>query len=509
MNAMSEDGIERRFERLLEIQRRLGGERDLNVLPKLVMREVADLLGADRSTLFLLDWHTMELRARFAEGMGVDALVVPLRMGIVGSAILTRGTINVTNAYAHPHFNPEIDAVSGYKTDSLVATPMQLPDGRIIGGVELLNKTTGRFLTRDERLAEATALTLAEMAAAGRLTEATARAEMSALRGVTGCDRSTVFLLDEAGGYLSALHADGSEGVRIALSLKLGLAGTAAVTKRTLLIPDVAEDPRFDPSCDRRTGYRTHDLLCVPLLNPAGDCLGVVQAINKKGGAFDERDARTLESIAGVIAIAVENAMLLADHDRQFHSLLETLAASIDAKDTLTAGHSQRVADIAVAVARVLGFVDEDLDVLRVAAILHDYGKIGIDDRVLKKEGKLDEDEYRHMQTHAALTFDILDRIFFARKYREVPLIAASHHERLDGRGYPRCLAAADIPFLSKILTVADVFEALTADRHYRKGMAEAEALRVLDEGCGSKFDPHVVAALKRHLEKAHERPHA
>lgn len=495
-----------RFEQLLEIQRRVGGVRDLEALSRLVMREVASLLDVDRSSLFLFDWHTMELRARFAEGITADALVVPLRMGIVGSAILTSSTINVTNAYAHAHFNSEIDAISGYKTDSLLATPMQLADGRVVGGIELLNKETGRFLARDERLAETAAVTMAELAAKGHLTPALAKQEIDALRTGLACERGTVFLLDESDARLSALYADGTDGVRIALSLKLGIAGLVAVTKRTLLIPEAETDARFDPSFDRRTGYRTRSILCVPLVSPGGECLGVIQAINRRTGSFDEADIHTLESIAGIVAIAIENAMLLADHERQFHSLLEALAASIDAKDSLTAGHSQRVADIAVAVARQLGFIEDDLDVLRVAAILHDYGKIGIDDRVLKKDGMLDEEEFGHMKTHAAITFDILEKIHFARKYGNVPLIASSHHERLDGSGYPRGLRAMDIPFMAKILTVADVFEALTADRHYRLGMSVPEALRVLDEGDGTKFDTHVVAALKRHLERTDER---
>jgi HD-GYP domain-containing protein (c-di-GMP phosphodiesterase class II) len=150
-----------------------------------------------------------------------------------------------------------------------------------------------------------------------------------------------------------------------------------------------------------------------------------------------------------------------------------------------------------VAIARQLGFSGRELDVVEVAAILHDYGKIGVDDHVLKKPGKLSPEEYAHIQQHARLTHDILGRIHFARKYRNVPLIASSHHEYLDGSGYPRGLFAREIPFMSKILTVADVFEALTADRHYRKGMAPADAFRILDADVGRKFDAHVVAALK------------
>ncbi|HTY99505.1 MAG TPA: GAF domain-containing protein, partial [Rhodocyclaceae bacterium] len=338
MNAVREKGeAERhRFDHLLEIQRRLGGERDMAVLPGLVMQEVTALLEVDRSSLFLLDWETMELRARFAEGVAADALVVPLRMGIVGSAILTGGVINVTNAYAHPHFNAEIDAVSGFRTHSLMAAPLRAADGRILGGIELLNKATGRFVDPDEKAVRACAEGLAAVAAQGRLDASVAEREMTALRLQVGCERGTLFMVDEPAGRLRALYAEGAGNEPISLSLKLGIAGLVAVTKRTLLIPDVAVDPRFDPSFDQRTGYATRSILCVPLLSPAGEALGVIQAINKKAGAFDDDDVRTLESIAGIVAIAIENAMLLSSQDRQFHSLVEVLAASIDAKDALT-----------------------------------------------------------------------------------------------------------------------------------------------------------------------------
>jgi len=199
-----------------------------------------------------------------------------------------------------------------------------------------------------------------------------------------------------------------------------------------------------------------------------------------------------------MISVAIENALLLDVQERQFHSLLEVLAASIDARDTLTAGHSTRVAAYAVGIGQELGFAGDELKVLEMAALLHDYGKIGIEDQVLKKNGKLSEEEYAHIRQHPALTFSILDRIHFARQYRDVPLIAASHHECLDGSGYPRGLTAGEIPFMAKILTVADVFEALTADRHYRDGMPVERALAILDEGVGSRFEGTVVDGLKR-----------
>jgi GAF domain-containing protein len=493
---------DQRFRHCLEIQRRVSSEHNLGRLAQVVMSEVTALLGADRSTLFLFDWDTMELRANFAEGVSGQALVVPLRMGIVGMAILRREIANVSNAYASPFFNPEVDSMLGYRTESLLVAPVLGSDGHGLGGLELLNKSSGRFTVADEALAAQAAARLApwlEECGAG----AEMAAEMAALRKAVGCDRGTVFALDEGSGQLAAIHADGVDGHPISLNMKLGIAGLTAVAGRSVRIPDAWEDQRFDRSVDQRTGYRTRSMLCVPLKSAAGESVGVVQAINKHGGEFSADDLATLEAVAGIVAIAIENAMLFADQERQFHSMLAALAASIDAKDKLTAGHSNNVALHAVAIGSALGFNSEELDLLRVAAILHDYGKIGISDSVLKKEGLLDAGEFAHMKLHASLSEDILTRIHFTRKYRNVPLIAASHHERLDGGGYPHGLTEREIPFMAKILTVADVFEALTADRHYRKRMTTDEALEILDAGAGTRFDGHVIAALRRALAVA------
>ena len=486
------------YRRLLDIQRRLGAERDMDALPQAVMSDVSTMLEAERSSLFVFDPRAMEFRASFAQGLHGDSIRVPLEMGLVGASMLSRKLLNVPDANDHPFFNPLIDALSGYYTESVLVVPVHGESGlEVVGAIELLNKHSGRFGESDEAIIMVAAREWAATLRSGGASADAARRLIDGLKETCGCDRGSVFSLDGVQGMLGALYADGADAEAIHLNLRLGIAGTVAVTGSPIHAPDVSADPRFDPSHDQRTGYRTRSLLCVPMNTPRGEILGALQVINKKHGAFTVDDIQTLQSVAGVLAIAIENAMLFADQDKQFHSLLSALAASIDAKDTLTAGHSKRVAQFAVAIARQLGFTERELDVVEVAAILHDYGKIGVDDHVLKKPGKLSPEEYAHIQQHARLTHDILGRIHFARKYRNVPLIASSHHEYPDGSGYPRGLFSREIPFMAKILTVADVFEALTADRHYRKGMATDDAFRILDAEVGRKFDSHIVAALK------------
>jgi HD-GYP domain-containing protein (c-di-GMP phosphodiesterase class II) len=133
---------------------------------------------------------------------------------------------------------------------------------------------------------------------------------------------------------------------------------------------------------------------------------------------------------------------------------------------------------------------------IRVASLLHDYGKIGVDDSILKKPGRLTTEEYDHIKTHAAKSKTILDQVNFEGIYTEVPEIAGSHHEKLDGTGYPNGLTGDQIHFGAKIIAVADVFEALTSKRHYRDPMPVSEAFEHLLENIGVHFDRQCVEAL-------------
>lgn len=496
------EALTRRCEQLknvFRLQGMIARERDNRKLSALIISEINRLVDVDRGSLFLYDSISGELRAAYAEGLPADSLIVPLRMGVIGAAILRRQTINIVNAYQNEFFCKMVDLESGYRTDSVLAMPILTRQGNVIGGLQLINKLGGRFTHADEDRLKAVASDLASSSAAGRIDPQLARQKMAGLQEEVECDRGAVFQLDEAAGQLVSVYASGLDR-QITLRTRVGIAGLVALTGKTLVVCDPANDPRFDSSFDSLTGYRTLNILSVPLKATSYGTLGVIQVINRRRGDFDADDIELLETIAGVVAIVVENGNLVQDVDKQFHSFLEVMAASLDARDKLTASHSLRVAEIALNIARVLGFDADDLDILKVAAMLHDYGKIGVDDAVLRKKGKLDEAEYCHMKAHAEMTHEILDRVYLTSKYRSVPLIAAAHHEALDGSGYPHGLHGQEIPFMTKILTVADVFEALTADRHYRPGMDRKAALAILDAGIGTRFDARVVAALKQSL---------
>ena len=200
--------------------------------------------------------------------------------------------------------------------------------------------------------------------------------------------------------------------------------------------------------------------------------------------------------IAPVIGISIHNANLLEAKFSQFSSFLKVMAASIDARDPLTAGHSEKVTQYSVEICNQIGLSAAECEMIRVAALLHDYGKIGVPDAILKKNGKLSDMEYEIVKTHCYKTRDILDQVNFEGIYRQVPEIAGAHHEKIDGTGYPKGLKGKTIPIGAKIIAVADFFEAVTSMRHYREPMPTEEAFRLLREGSGSHFDKRIVEAL-------------
>ncbi len=181
---------------------------------------------------------------------------------------------------------------------------------------------------------------------------------------------------------------------------------------------------------------------------------------------------------------------------KNFESTLEVLAIAIDQRDPLTYSHSFRVTQYAQEIGKIVGLSSSDLEKLRYAGLLHDLGKIEIHETILTKEGSLTSQEYEMIQSHAKGTFEILSKFRFKSSLSDIPLIAASHHERFDGGGYPRKLKRDDIPMLSRILAVADVLDAITSRRHYRTAMTIDGAIGIMKRETGGQFDPKCTEAL-------------
>lgn len=314
-------------------------------------------------------------------------------------------------------------------------------------------------------------------------------------------DRCTVFLYDKEHNELYSKVATGLDDVKeLRIPADKGLAGHVVQTGETINIKDAYKDSRFNPDVDKKTGYRTQTILCMPIKNFNQEIIGVFQVLNKFDETFTIDDEDLLVAIASSAGISLENAQLferqrkmLEEQKVIFDSFIETLASSIDARDKITSGHSTRVKMYAKLIAEEFGMEKNDIYILEKAAALHDIGKIGIRDSVLQKEGKLTPEEYKHIQEHVEITHNILTKIHMSREFEQIAEIACSHHEKFDGSGYHRGLKGEEIPFGGRILAVSDVFDAITSKRHYRDKMPIEKVVDIIMNGSGSHFDPLVV----------------
>jgi len=313
-------------------------------------------------------------------------------------------------------------------------------------------------------------------------------------------ERATIYIVDRDKKEFWSRVATGTGVGEIRFPLGVGIAGTVAETGETISIPDAYADERFSPDHDQRTGFKTRNLLTLAMTGHDGVVIGVFQAVNKKSGEFTIEDEITLSSLASSAAVAVENAQLVNAQKRLWLSLIETLATTVDARDQQTAGHSKRVTRYAGVIGAEMGLSPEDLERLQAAALLHDYGKIAVRDRFLQKPGKLDDAEFAYMKAHAEKTAEFLGYLQFPLDMKDVPLIAAQHHERMDGKGYPKGLKGTDILPGARIVAAADVFDALTAPRYYKPAYALEKTLEIMDGMAGDHLDPAVMAAVHRAL---------
>ena len=311
---------------------------------------------------------------------------------------------------------------------------------------------------------------------------------------VMDAERSTLFLVDKNTKEIWSHVAHKAQIEEIRLSIGKGVAGHVAKTGKTLNIRNVHSDVKFRGEIDRETGYHTKSVLCMAIFNHEGEVIGVMQVLNKKKGYFTKHDEELLAAFGSHAAIALENAVLHEETDHFLRSFIKTLAAAVDARDPVTAGHSDRVTYYSMRIGEALKLSSKKMRILEIAAILHDVGKIAIKDSILTKPGRYTKKEYEKMKEHALFTKEILDNIYFSDKDKNIPLIAATHHETMDGKGYPFGLKRLKIPLLSRIIAVADVYDAMVSyDRPYKRAMSTDEAINILKKEAGKGLDKKIV----------------
>ena len=242
-----------------------------------------------------------------------------------------------------------------------------------------------------------------------------------------------------------------------------------------------------------------NNIIAVPLCGKektetSNGIMGLMVAINRLGKQdFDSTDIKLFNSVAGGCAVFIENGKLFKDLKELFIGSLKALTSSIDAKDKYTHGHSERVAFISRWIAEKLSEqeqLDEDqINRVYLAGLLHDIGKIGIEEVVLRKNGKLTDEEYDRIKQHPSIGAGILHEI---KQMRDVIPGVLSHHERVDGKGYPDGLTGDQIPLTGKIVQLADSFDAMTSRRTYRDAMSVEQALDQIEKGLGTQFDEKI-----------------
>ncbi len=274
-----------------------------------------------------------------------------------------------------------------------------------------------------------------------------------------------------------------------------GIAGWVAEEGKPILVRDVK---KIKKGRTNNTNYMSDSLLCAPLMIK-GAVTGILNVTNRKGGgSFDERDLFLLTILGNHAAIAIENARLYGTISENYFNTIKALVNAVEAKDSWTRDHSENVTNYSLKMADFLGLSDKQKDVIRYAGVLHDIGKVVISSSITDKPGVLDDNEWEKMREHPLIGQRILDPIEFLEP---VKVCIQTHHERCDGSGYPFGLLAHEIPLETRIISVADAYDAMTHSRPYREALTVPDAVDELRRSSGSQFDPKVVDSLVRIIE--------
>ncbi len=319
-------------------------------------------------------------------------------------------------------------------------------------------------------------------------------------KAVLNAERATVFIFDKKEKILWSRVASGTQTIRVPMNK--GIVGSVCLTGSLENIKDAYKDSRFNPEVDKQTGYKTNSILACPMKNKKNQVIGVFQVLNCKAGrSFDRTDEELITILADQASGYVENAQLYQDIRLGAQQTVVRLAGAVEYKDHDTSAHLWRMSQYSALIAKEMGFDEVWVETLRLAAPMHDIGKIGVPDAILNKPGKLTPEEWVEMKKHPEYGAKIL-----GGSENELMQMSATvahcHHERWDGTGYPRGLKAAEIPIEARIASLADVFDALTSRRIYKPSFSLQETLELINKESGTQFDPTVVEAFHRCLPK-------
>ncbi|HEV8539594.1 MAG TPA: GAF domain-containing protein [Nitrospiraceae bacterium] len=629
-----------RIQQLEEVSEILNSTLDEQEIIRRAVETASKLVGAEAGSLLLLSEETGELTFLVAVGdKGVQLQEIRLKVGqgIAGLVAQTGQPLIVNDARQDPRVAHHVDERTGFTTRSILAVPVRARN-KTLGVLEAVNKRGERPFSNWDllefgSLANQVAIALENSRLFRKSSEKIKRLvkfkEISALLNSTlnqaeirsraieaatvlmEAEAGSLLLLDEAAGelYFEVALGEKGEGVRqIRLKVGQGIAGHVAKTGQPEIINDCYSDPRFNREADKKSGFRTRNMVCVPV-KARDKMLGVLQAINKKGdGSFAEDDLQDFISLGHQVGIAIENANLYEEINRLFEGFISASVLAIESRDPTTSGHSGRVATLTCGLAEIVDRVDrgpyaditfdyDQMKEIRYAAVLHDFGKVGVREHVLIKadklfpqdlarlkarfdfikrtlevkalrkkvdilksgdrtataevlaevdeelarqitetdgvlefilacnkptvlktggferlheiaqqnfdhfdgprsfltqqevltlsipKGSLTTEERLEIESHVAHTYRFLSTIPWTKSLKNIPIIAYGHHEKLDGTGYPRQVPGDTIPVQTRMMTISDIYDALTAsDRPYKAAVPTPKALAILED---------------------------
>lgn len=502
----------------------------MNTTPKLdnILKYILDLITMSTTSeaCVMMTKASLESENLMVRSVvGLDKKLVgkeyPMSQGLVSECFCTSREKIINSPASDPGYDPHFNSFIGYDIRNMIVVPMI--ENKNVGAIGVFNKKDGMSFGAEDLemamiLAEQAA-SLAGESAALRSTEAkvarfntllavsreiTQQSDlhkllqliMESAKKVMRADASSLFLLDEKAKelYIESAQGDAGEMVKtIRLPVGKGIAGWVAQYGKPQLIVDAYEDNRFNSDWDKKTGYRTKSIICVPL-EYKRKITGVIQIINALDKeTFEDDDMDYMLALAGQAAVAIENARLLIANKEQFMGLVMAMVKVVDSRHQFFAGHSLRVASYGMATAREMGLPPSELEKVQVVGLLHDVGRMQIPDQILAKPGKLVEQEMKYITMQPVLGAKILQGIRMLDY--AVPAILC-HMEHFNGKGYPKGLQGEQIPILSRIISVCNVFDAMCSPRPYHpQGMDPQAARGKISAMAGSQFDPLVVKA--------------
>jgi HD-GYP domain-containing protein (c-di-GMP phosphodiesterase class II) len=319
-------------------------------------------------------------------------------------------------------------------------------------------------------------------------------------RRLVRADRCTLWMLSKDGTELWTKVAHGMDPITIPSDA--GIVGHAIQHQERMIINDAYSDPRFNGEVDKRTGYRTKNMMVIPMYNRDGDIIGAFQAINKldQDEGFKEVDMRYIMLASVYTAETIETSLLYEEVDATQKEVVYIMGKTGESRSKETGNHVKRVAEYSKVLALAYGMSDEEAELLKDASPMHDLGKIAIPDAVLNKPGRFNEEERKIMDTHAELGYNIL-KSSERELLKAAAIVAHQHHERWDGKGYPRGLKGEEIHIYGRITAIADVFDALGSDRVYKKAWPDEKTFALFKEERGKQFDPKLIDLFFKHID--------